>query len=225
MAKPKIYNVNIWEGNRTRAELLQIRRAAAKATNQRMVRLERGESLVTGEKLDFGAIEITRRYLKETRGDREKLRFSESLNQPNLETLNDIKKEIAEMQRFLNSKSSTVKGMHDIERKRIATFEEAGVTFASNKEFYDFFKSDTYKDYMATQAYSSEHIVGIYQRAREVGKNGVPYTHNELIQAMEEYKKESAEAHRELDLKSLTEYLGIEFVPVDKSKVPKELRD
>lgn len=214
MAKPKIYNVNIWEGNRSRAELLQIRRAAAKATNQRMVRLERGESLVTGEKLDFGAIEITRRYLKETRGDREKLRFSESLNQPNLETLNDIKKEIAEMQRFLNSKSSTVKGMHDIEKARLKTFEEQGISFASNKEFYDFFKSDTYKDYIKS-GYSSETLVEVYQEAREVGKNGKPYSQRELLRAMEQYKEEAAKAHEDLTTKGLSKHLGIDFIKID----------
>ena len=223
-----IYNVNIWSGNRSREELLKIRRSAAKAANERMVRLERGESLVSGEKLDsFGVIEQTREYIRSSINDRRSfatsqgrkfrepkaLRFSETLNQNHLENLNDIKREIAEIQHFLNSKSSTVQGMHDIERKRIAKFEEHGITFSTNKEFYDFFKSDIYKDFVENY-YSSETLVELYQSARELGKDGTPYSHREIIEAMQNYREEAAINKKKLTVKGLYEYLGMEFLPV-----------
>ena len=228
-----IYNVNIWSGNRSRDELLKIRRSAAKAANERMVRLERGESLLSGEKLDsFGVIEQTREYLKSSIDDRRSfalsqgkkfrepkaLRFSENLNQNHLENLNDIKKEIAEIQHFLNSKSSTVKGIHDIERKRIATFEENGITFASNKEFYDFFKADIYKDFVENY-YSSETLVELYQSARELGKDGNPYSHREILEAMQDYREETLANKEKLTVKGLYEHLGIDFLPVENEEV------
>lgn len=160
-------------------QLINLRVKYAKRANQRLVRLERSESPVTGKPYTAGAYDLAVQYIKTTREDHSgKMRFSESANYTKYEeetgeTAYDmyrIKRDILEMQRFLAAKSSTVSGNREIERKRIDTFAEQGISaeVASSDAFYDFLNSNAYEYFTANQ-FESETIVDIYNLYREAG--------------------------------------------------------
>lgn len=151
------------------AETLEIvRRRLAKRANQRMVRLERSVSKVSGEAYHIGAYDLAQEYLREAKNtDKKRLRFSETLSQrsaSDFESAAEYRQyllyEVAKIQSFLTAKSSTVKGNRAIEAKRIATFtdKEHGLSAAtvSSKGFYDFITSSAYKFLDARQISSDK---------------------------------------------------------------------
>ena len=157
-------------------ELSQTRRKLAKRANQRLLRLERSESPVTGEAYHAGAYDIALDYLR-TIG-REK-RFSESINyaktidEESGETAYNIyrlKREILELDTFLHSKTSTVSGNKEAEKKRIETFagEKFGLSreTVSSKGFYDFLQSNAY-DFFVQSSFTSEQLMDIYDAFRD----------------------------------------------------------
>lgn len=161
-------------------ELIALRVKYAKRANQRLVRLERSESPITGKAYKAGAYDIAMDYLKTTRETSGgKFRFSESaaytktINEETGKTAYDmyrIKRDILELQRFLSSKSSTVAGNKSIERKRIETFEAQGISAeaAESDEFYEFLNSNAY-EYFTLNQFTSEEIIDIYSQFREAG--------------------------------------------------------
>lgn len=153
--------MNIYDRNVTASELGAYRRTLAKRANQRLVRLERAESKVTGEKYTFGAYDIAEQYLK----GQWRTRFSETAKHK-INNINSLRAEINELERFLNSKSSTVKGIREIEQKRIETFEKKGLHFASTKEFYDFLNSNEY-DRLIASGFTSEQVIEVYDMSRQ----------------------------------------------------------
>lgn len=162
--KNNMQDINVWQSSYTVDQLEQMRRKLAKRANQRIVRLERAESLVSGESLaNFGAIEKVNQYLQK-QGKEGKLRFSE--RQHAALSSRELKREISELQNFLNAKTSTVSGAHKIERLRIDTFKKKGIEFAGNKEFYDFLNSDVYQK--AITGFDSSTIVDVYDKAKKV---------------------------------------------------------
>lgn len=162
------------------SELLDYRVKLAKRSNQRLVRLERSESPVTGKPYRAGAYDLAMEYLKSSRDKTGgKLRFSESRNytkEVDKETgktaydMYRIKRDILEMQTFLASKSSTVAGSREIEKKRIETFESQGIApdVAASDVFYDFLNSNAY-EYFTLNQFTSEEIIDIYNTYREAG--------------------------------------------------------
>lgn len=158
--------INIDPNRLSLPEARALRRQLAKVANERMRQLERNSSKITGEKFIFGAYERTNVWLKEHGRNR----FSESLGDKGKEplTLNKARQEITVLQKFLGSKTSTIRGFKSIEQKRIQTFELKGVHSASTKEFYDFLNSESFK-YLSKNAYDSEKILEEYEKARERG--------------------------------------------------------
>lgn len=203
-------SVDYWhKKNVSTSELQKVHRSLAKRSNQRLVRLENAVSKVTGETYDsFGAGDIAKEYLK-AKGTKGKLRFSESLGNKKTDINRvELLKDISAMQKFLTSKSSTVQGQKDIEKKRLKTFSAPvydvegelvrnPIQSATNKEFYDFLTSETYKE--ATKNFNSETIVEAYDLARTLGK-----THNEIIDAFVEYSKTQNQT-----VKGLRQTLGL----------------
>lgn len=167
---------DVYRGSYSLDELQRMRRALAKRANQRIVRLERGESKVTGEKWNtFGAVTDVYDYLNRQKEGR--TRFRETIKA--LTDSRSLKQEITVLQGFLGRKTSLVSGMQEIEDKRIATFESGkwgikwkkkGIVnrplhFASNKEFYDFLNSETFKGLVST-GFTSEQLIELYDSAR-----------------------------------------------------------
>lgn len=146
-------------------ELAEVRQKMARLVNQRMRAIEKAKSKVTGESLNFGAIDKLRLYLSY----RNKKRFSERLIPPDVDTRGmreRLRKEINIMQAFLKSKSSTITGLRNIEKRRIETFKNRGIKFANTKEFYDFLNSSTYQEFRQS-GFTSEQIVDLYDEMRE----------------------------------------------------------
>lgn len=204
-------DINVYTGTFKPGELEKLRRALAKRANQRIVRLERASSHITGESFsDFGAITYAREYLKERK------RFSEQKDYMKGD-FNSLRREITVLQSFLGSKSSTVKGMRDIENKRIKAFETGKwgklnridgqtrrrIEFASTKEFYEFLNSSTFHA-LVKSGFTSEQVVELYDQARMnfEGRD------EEVIRRMED----ALEAYREgqkISLKDIEQRLGM----------------
>ena len=107
---------DVYRGSYSVDELQRMRRALAKRANQRIVRLERGESKVTGEKWNtFGAVTEVYDYLNRQKEGRTRFRETSKA----LTDSQALKREITVLQGFLGRKSSIVSGMQEIEEKRI----------------------------------------------------------------------------------------------------------
>ena len=216
-------------------ELSQTRRKLAKRANQRLLRLERSESPVTGEAYHAGAYDIALDYLR-TIG-REK-RFSESINYT--KTINEetgetayniyrLKREILELDTFLHSKTSTVSGNKTAEQKRIETF--AGEKFGLSREtvaskgFYDFLQSNAY-DYFLQSSFTSEQLMDVYDIYRASGASNLKIRKG-IAQYKVDLKKANANATdgkaKKASLKDMIAYIneatGKDIEPTEVLKI------
>lgn len=192
--------------------LRQVRRSLAKRANQRMVRLGRAVSPITGELYSsYGAEVLAQEYLSK----QGRTRYTESIK---VGDYKQVKQDIYSLQTFLASESSLVGtadpegyGQRSIEQRRINTFssgnwgsgDNISVTFAKNKNFYNFLNSRSFKT--LSDLFDSETILELYQTARVSNKldnKKVVKKFNEAVRAFE-----SAEVHA--DIRNLRELLGV----------------
>lgn len=191
-------------------ELQQVRRKLAKRANQRMLRLERSTSNITGESYHAGAYDIAQDYLRTIgRGKR----FSESINYEKDNSFR-LKKEILELDTFLHSKTSTISGNKTAERKRIDTFtgSEWGLSekTVASKEFYDFLQSSAY-DYFLANSFTSEQLIDIYDSFRDKGVSDA-----KIQEAIDNFKQQIQKKNAEstngrqtpVGLKDLVNYIN-----------------
>lgn len=191
--------INVYQASLTESDLRKLRRKLSKRANQRLVRLERAKSKITGESYaEFGAADISYEYLNHQQSG--KKRFTENVN-VNMD-YNELRREVSVLQNFLNAKSSTVKGMRDIEKQRVKTFESGEwgnpytdrkkrkLKFASTKEFYDFFHSDVFAE-LKDAGYTSEQIVESYDTFRERYKGSDEEAIAELEKLLEKYREKN----------------------------------
>lgn len=197
---PEYRTLDVYAHGRKTEDLYEIRRALAKQANQRIVRLERAKSAITGEAFNqFGAITDVYAYL----GHRNRNRFSEVKTTAMTDA--ELRHEIVVLQGFLGRKSSTVSGMKAIEKKRIATFEGKGIKFANTKEFYDFLNSKTFGELTAS-GFTSEQIVEIYDKARQ--KKNADDVAAEMQKALDEFRA----GEKKATLKNLQKDLGVTII-------------
>lgn len=181
-----LQTTNYWNVSASMEALQAVRRKLAKRANQRMVRLERSASPITGKAYHVGAYDIAQAEL----GDRR--RFSEKLNYST--DITELKKEIGQIQAFLNAKSSTVAGNKQIEEARIATLTDLGrdeeghtpisEATARSAGFYDFISSKAFI-YLSEKQVDSEGLQEIYDYYTE--KKGLSY--EEVQGIVDEYYK------------------------------------
>lgn len=210
--KPSDLEIDVYRNSMSNADILSLRRKLAKRANQRLVRLERAQSKITGEYYsEYGAATIAYEYLK--RQGRHRFRETKGDGWD----LNYVRHEVTVLQGFLSAKSSTVVGQKAIEQKRIKTFEQGEwgtlwktqgkrqrpIKFASNKEFYNFMNSDTFKG-LVTAGFDSDKIVELYELARDVS-GGEEQVVNNMNQALEEFRKGESKT----TLKNLEKKLGV----------------
>lgn len=200
-----LQTTNYWNVSASMEALQAVRRKLAKRANQRMVRLERSASPITGKAYHVGAYDIAQAEL----GDRK--RFSEKLNYST--DITELKKEIGQIQAFLNAKSSTVSGNVEIEEKRIATLtnlgrDEEGHTpiseaTARSAGFYDFISSKAFI-YLSEKQVDSEGLQEIYDYYTE--KKGLSY---EDVQGIvdEYYKRASKNENMAISFREIAEEL------------------
>lgn len=205
--KNNMQNINVWQSSYTMDELQQMRRKLAKRANQRIVRLANNKSMVTGEAYDsYGAVDLVYDYLrKQRKGEGQLLRFSERQHVDMDKKA--LKKEISELQNFLNAKTSTVGGQKRAERLRIEAFESGGLKIATNKEFYNFMNSDVFTK--AVNGFDSATIVDLYDKARKVtNKDGEEmYDDDKVRDIIDEYMK-----NEKVTVKELYAQFGLEPV-------------
>lgn len=185
-----LQTTNYWNVSASMEALQAVRRKLAKRANQRMVRLERSASPITGKAYHVGAYDIAQAEL----GDRK--RFSEKLNYST--DITELKKEIGQIQAFLNAKSSTVAGNKEIEEKRIETLTNLGrdaeghapisEATARSAGFYDFISSKAFI-YLSEKQVDSEGLQEIYDYYTE--KKGLSYEDVQGI--VDEYYKRASE--------------------------------
>lgn len=179
---------NAYAPQLTKEDLLKMRRTYAKRANQRLVRLERAKSKVSGESYaSYGAAQNAYTYL-ENKGRR---RFDEKA-EPQM-SIKELRKEVAVLQTFLEAKSSTVLGQRAIEEKRQSSFEKGEwgtlwktqgirntpIKFESNKEFFEFLGSETFRS-LKKAGFTSEQIIDLYVEGRE------KQTDKEIVENMQE---------------------------------------
>lgn len=188
-------DIDIYRVSMTLTEIKKLRRTLAKRANQRLVRLERATSKVTGERLsEIGAAPIAQSYLSRT-GRR---RFTEK--QESGLSYEQERREIINLQAFLKSKTSLVSGVREVERRRVEVFESGKygsykdtgklnrkLKFSSTKEFYDFFQSSTFKELMGA-GFSSEQIIERFDEAMERFDGDNMEALNVLEEALQSYR-------------------------------------
>lgn len=184
-------------------ELQSIRRKLAKRANQRMLRLERASSKVSGESYaDFGAIRLAKFYL----GD--KRRFSESATA--ISSLKNLRKEINVLQKFLSSKTSTVQGIREIEDARIDAFSSgrwrggSKLQHATSSSFFDFLSSDVFRKYRKLM--SSDILLEMYDLSRDMQSN------DEIIDELDQLYDEYIRNETKVSVKELEKRLNIKWV-------------
>ena len=203
---------DVYRGSYSLDELQRMRRRLAKRANQRMVRLEREKSPVTGESYKtYGAITEVYFYLNKQEEGRK--RFREQINA--FTDSQTLMREITVLQGFLGRKTSLVSGHREIERKRLETFatgnwgtkwKKTGIPnkplhFASNKEFYDFLNSETFKG-LVSAGFTSEQLVELYDSARvslgEEAEAEAEAVSNAMADALEEYRSKGNASLKDL---------------------------
>lgn len=201
-----LQTTNYWNVTASREALQAVRRKLAKRANQRLVRLERSVSPISGEAYHVGAYDIAQAELGERR------RYSEKLDY--LTDITELKKEIGQLQAFLNAKSSTVSGNRAIEKKRIETLTDLGrdeeghavisLQTATSKGFYDFISSKAYI-YLSEKQVDSEGLQEIYDYYTE--KKGLSY---EDVQGIvdEYYKRVSNDENAVISFREIADELG-----------------
>lgn len=220
--KPDYFQTtNYWNVSASMEALQFVRRKLAKRANQRMVRLERSASPISGKAYHVGAYDIAQAEL----GDRK--RFSEKLDY--ITDITDLKKEIGQLQAFLNAKSSTVAGNKEIEEARVATLtdlgrDEEGHTVISEATarsagFYDFISSKAFI-YLSEKQVDSEGLQEIYDYYTE--KKGLTY--KEVQDLVDEYYKEvQKDENRVISFREIAEKL--DAIVTSKEELEKEQQE
>lgn len=201
-----------------RSTAQDLRRTLAKRANQRLLRLERAKSDITGEGYSsYGAAQIAYSYIK--RKNPKKTRFSEKKDFSG--SYSDLVNEILNISAFLESKSSTVSGQKAIEKKRIETFQSGewgsaykvgggekrrSIASAFNREFYNFLNS-SYFNKLKAAGFTSEQIIETYDEAKEKD-----ISTKEIYSILDELFNLWAENESSPSLSQLIESLGLNSI-------------
>lgn len=153
-------------------EVRSIRRKLAKRANQRLRVLEKN-------KLTKNAYRVATRYTQQTRG---KDRFSEAKMVK--ADMGYLKQEILELERFLNSVTSTLTGYKKLEQQRLKVFRDYGLKVKDTQEFFDFLDSEIYKQ-LANKAISSD----ILQEFYDTVKSKKDAKKEEIQKALEKFRE------------------------------------
>lgn len=187
-------DIDFDHGHFTKGELQAVRRTLAKRANQRIVRAERAVSKISGKSYgDIGATAIVKEELR-NQGRR---RFTETLDAGG-KNMNQLRHEINVLQSFLNSKSSTVKGLRAIENARVRTFQSGAWTggtklsdVVKTKEFYDFLNSQAFAT--LSESLSSGEAIKLYDQYDKVVAS-----REQLNKAFEEYSETKNQTYKGL---------------------------
>ena len=184
----KEVSIDIYRESMSLTDMQALRRKLAKRANQRIVRLERASSKITGEAFnEFGAVTDAYSYLERQKKGRK--RFQERADA--ITDTMELRREISVLQGFLGSKTSLVSGISTFESgnwgktSRYTGKARREIKFASTKEFYEFLSSKTFQG-LKNSGYTSEKLVEIYDEARE--SEEADEVLEKMEEALEEYR-------------------------------------
>ena len=190
--------------NMDREQLQVIRQTLARRTNARMRKLEQTISPLTKQNYAYGAYDTIKHRVNMDG----KKRFSIRLVYEGDTT--ELIDEVTQLQWFLNTPNSTVRGMKEIENERYEIFKRSGLSdkvSASFKDLYSFFNSSTFAKLQAKMLrYRDE----LYESINDIAEAG--YTLTDLEEAIDEWMSSS----KELSLKELKS-LGKKVVKAKKA--------
>lgn len=166
------------------------RKRLAKVANQRLRGIEEA-----GETEGY-VYSQTMQYLF----SKDRARFIESNRQMNLYELKD---ELEELNAFLRSKTSTIGGIREYQRKMVEVFRDKfeGLKLKDVKKFSNFLSSEIYR-YMIEQGFGSEFLIEFYDRATEA-----EVSQEDIYEALEAFRKKEIYSWDELYNK-----VGLNFV-------------
>ena len=160
-------------------ELRELRNRLAQVANRRLRAIEKASSSISGQAYtEYGAYEKAEEYLE--RFGKRRFTAKDTTNSKNKMSRSKLQREVVELQAFLNSKTSTVRGYRAVERQRVRTFQGKGIQFADTKEFYDFLNSGEFAG--LRKALSSDKIVEKYDEMRE------SMSHEQIMKALSDYR-------------------------------------
>lgn len=173
--------------NSLKSDLVMWRNWLSEEVNRRMSSLEEAG-------LDYGAYNKIYNYLGIIRNYRNKVRRA-PITKGSHETKSNLKKQIREMDAFLQSESSTIEGQLAIRQRIVDTFRgyKHGFELKYEKSFFDFLGSEQYKN-IANRGISSEMLQEWFDRTYK----GTEESWNEIMSAMEEFEKGEITALTEL---------------------------
>lgn len=173
-------NRDVYRKSISTSELRELRNRLASVANQRLRAIEKASSNISGQSYtDYGAYEKAEEYLE--RFGKRRFTAKDTTTSKNKMSRSELQREVLELQGFLNSKTSTVRGYRAVERQRLRTFQGKGIQFADTKEFYDFLNSGEFAG--LRNALSSDKIVEKYDEMRE------SMSHDEIMKALSKYRK------------------------------------
>ena len=160
-------------------ELRELRNRLASVANQRLRAIEKASSNISGQAYtEYGAYEKAEEYLE--RFGKRRFTAKDVTTSKNKMSRSELQREVVELQGFLNSKTSTVRGYRAVERQRVRTFQGKGIQFADTKEFYDFLNSGEFAG--LRKALSSDKISEKYDEMRE------SMSHEQIMKALSDYR-------------------------------------
>ena len=173
-------NRDVYRQSISTSELRELRNRLASVANQRLRAIEKARSNISGQSFtEYGAYEKAEEYLE--RFGKRRFTAKDTTNSKNKMSRSELQREVVELQGFLNSKTSTVRGYRAVERQRLRTFQGKGIKLSDTKEFYDFLNSGEFAG--LRKALSSDKIVEKYDEMREV------MTHDEVMKALSDYRE------------------------------------
>ena len=167
-------------------DLRKLRKSLAKRANERLRQLER-------KGYERNAYTMAQRYINKTRGDNVK-RFNEGLmKSANLERL---RSDLEELQAFLNTETSTIKGIKALEKRDLQNGKES-LVISNEKEFWDFISSEEFKN--ASKYASSDKLLELYDKAVTVDETTDRRNYEEFKEALKKYADGTIRTFTELE--------------------------
>ena len=151
------YNYNFRSGQFTRGELEALYKNMARTANQRLARLEKADRA-------FWAYDKATLFTQRAYGTN---RFKTSASNM---TDKGLIRVLEEMRTFLGSKTSTVSGSKNVDRKILKKFREKKVDIKDPKEFFQFLNSEQFRK-LSGKKLSSSVLIDYYVRSSEQGDN------------------------------------------------------
>ena len=184
MARKKRYQVaGKW------LSLDEIERERVRMVNQANARLRRLEK----KGYDRYAYERAMLYLKQSgKGTRFKRKKPSSPD--------EILSQVDALTRFLESKTSTISGLENVEAKAVAQFEVRGFELKNKKEFFNFLSSSIYGELLKKQ-YASSLLQEFYDKAQSLN-----YSDTDIKELLEMYRR------GETDVKTLSDLVGVSIL-------------